>query len=176
MKGAMRRFWWAGACATCCWGALQRISTWLHRRGRRNCCGCFRAPTRWVPTSGWCWCMRAELKWRWRPSAATSNTAMDGIPTAVHFETDPRQDVLRRDFTINALLEAAIAVGQAGRFWISSVAGRIWRPRSFEPSAIRSARFREDHLRLLRAVRFAARLGFEIEAGDRSLRSDGWRR
>src|SRR5271157_2419765 len=25
-------------------------------------------------------------------------------PTAVHFETDPRQDVLRRDFTINGLL------------------------------------------------------------------------
>ena len=25
-------------------------------------------------------------------------------PDAVHFETDPRQDVLRRDFTINALL------------------------------------------------------------------------
>src|SRR5947209_16666940 len=25
-------------------------------------------------------------------------------PTGVHFETDPRQDVLRRDFTVNGLL------------------------------------------------------------------------
>jgi putative nucleotidyltransferase with HDIG domain len=80
-------------------------------------------------------------------------------PTRVHFETDPRQDVLRRDFTINALLLDPIA-GQLLDF----VNGRA----DLEAGLIRAigdpaARFREDHLRLLRAVRFAASLGFTIE-------------
>ena len=35
----------------------------------------------------------------------------------------------------------------------------------------RRMRFEEDHLRMLRGVRFAARFGFEIEAGDKALRS-----
>ncbi|MDP9171317.1 MAG: CCA tRNA nucleotidyltransferase [Acidobacteriota bacterium] len=80
-------------------------------------------------------------------------------PEAVRFETDPRQDVLRRDFTINApLLDPA--TGEVLDF----VGGRA----DLEAGVIRAigeplARFREDHLRLLRAVRFAARLGFEIE-------------
>lgn len=80
-------------------------------------------------------------------------------PARVNFETDPRQDVIRRDFTINALLlnpdrdEVLDFVG--GR---EDLHNRIIR-------AIGSpeARFREDHLRMLRAVRFAARLGFQIE-------------
>ncbi len=80
-------------------------------------------------------------------------------PEAVRFETDPRQDVLRRDFTINALLLDP-ATGEVLDF----VGGRA----DLEAGVIRAigeplARFREDHLRLLRAVRFAARLGFEIE-------------
>jgi putative nucleotidyltransferase with HDIG domain len=80
-------------------------------------------------------------------------------PVAVKFETDPRQDALRRDFTINALLMDP-ATGEILDF----VGGRA----DLEARVIRAigdpeARFREDHLRLLRAVRFAARLGFEIE-------------
>jgi poly(A) polymerase len=80
-------------------------------------------------------------------------------PSAVHFEDDPRQDVLRRDFTINGLLMDA-ASGQV----LDYVNGRA----DLESGTIRAigdadARFREDHLRLLRAVRFAARLGFAIE-------------
>ena len=80
-------------------------------------------------------------------------------PTSVHFETDPRQDALRRDFTINGLLmdpdtgEVLDFVG--GR---ADLEGRIVRAIG-DPAA----RFREDHLRLLRAIRFAARLGFEID-------------
>ncbi len=80
-------------------------------------------------------------------------------PTSVHFESDPRQDVLRRDFTINGLLmdpetcEVLDYVG--GR---ADIGGRIIRAIG-DPDA----RFQEDHLRLLRAIRFAARLGFEIE-------------
>jgi putative nucleotidyltransferase with HDIG domain len=80
-------------------------------------------------------------------------------PDAVSFETDPRQDVLRRDFTINALLQDPFSgevLDYAGGK--ADLAARLIRaigdPRQ---------RFREDHLRLLRAVRFAARFSFEIE-------------
>jgi poly(A) polymerase len=82
-------------------------------------------------------------------------------PDTVVFEQDPRQDVLRRDFTINALLldpESGEVLDYAG--------GR----EDLESRVVRAIgdpeiRFREDHLRLLRAVRFAARLGFTIERG-----------
>ncbi len=38
-------------------------------------------------------------------------------------------------------------------------------------------RFEEDHLRMLRGVRFAARFGFELEAGDPWRRFErSWRR
>lgn len=80
-------------------------------------------------------------------------------PDEVHFESDPALDAQRRDFTINGLMEDPLtgeiidAVG--GR---ADLANKIIR-------AIGDAarRFSEDHLRMLRAVRFAARLGFEIE-------------
>ena len=81
-------------------------------------------------------------------------------PSEVLFETDPRKDVLRRDFTINALLmdpESGEVLDYAGgrEDLADGVIRAIGEP---------DARFREDHLRLLRAVRFAARLGFEIES------------
>jgi putative nucleotidyltransferase with HDIG domain len=82
-------------------------------------------------------------------------------PDSVQFEPDPRQDAIRRDFTINALFldptSGDIRDFTGGR---EDLARGIIR-------AIGDAetRFREDHLRLLRAVRFAARLGFTIEPG-----------
>ena len=80
-------------------------------------------------------------------------------PTGVQFETDPRQDVLRRDFTINGLMMDP----ESGEV-LDFVGGRA----DLEQRLVRAiggpeVRFREDHLRLLRAVRFAARLGFAIE-------------
>ncbi len=80
-------------------------------------------------------------------------------PQGVRFETDPREDAVRRDFTINALMLDPFS-GEVLDF----TDGR----RDLEAGIIRAIgdperRFREDHLRLLRAVRFAARLGFEIE-------------
>jgi poly(A) polymerase len=80
-------------------------------------------------------------------------------PASVHFETDPRADVLRRDFTINGLMMEA----ETGEV-LDYVGGRA----DLERRVVRAigdpdARFEEDHLRLLRAVRFAARLGFEVE-------------
>lgn len=80
-------------------------------------------------------------------------------PESVRFETDPREDVRRRDFTINALL-LDVRNSQV----IDYVGGRG----DLEARLIRTvgdpeARFQEDHLRMLRAVRFAARLGFSLD-------------
>jgi poly(A) polymerase len=80
-------------------------------------------------------------------------------PERVRFETDPRQDALRRDFTINALL-LDVRSGEILDF----TGGRA----DLEAGIIRAigdpeVRFQEDHLRLLRAIRFAARLRFTIE-------------
>jgi tRNA nucleotidyltransferase/poly(A) polymerase len=88
-------------------------------------------------------------------------------PEHVTFETDVKQDVLRRDFTINALLldpdwlnssisPATGAVDYVGG--LSDLKEHIVRAIG-DPEQ----RFEEDHLRMLRAVRFAARLEFEIE-------------
>jgi poly(A) polymerase len=80
-------------------------------------------------------------------------------PEGVRFETDPRADAVRRDFTINALLLDPVS-GEILDF----VDGRA----DLEARVIRAVgdpaqRFREDRLRMLRALRFAARLGFSIE-------------
>src|SRR3954453_3088020 len=80
-------------------------------------------------------------------------------PNTVHFERDPKQDVLRRDFTVNGLLMDPYT-GQVLDF----VEGRA----DLERHVIRAigdpaTRFREDHLRMLRAIRFAARLKFTID-------------
>jgi len=80
-------------------------------------------------------------------------------PEGVRFESDPKQDALRRDFTINALMLDPVTNEihdfTGGR---ADLAAKMIRAIG-DPER----RFREDHLRLLRAVRFAARLGFEIE-------------
>jgi putative nucleotidyltransferase with HDIG domain len=80
-------------------------------------------------------------------------------PDRVAFESDPKEDALRRDFTINALFEDPIT-GEVLDF-----AGGREDLRSGTIRAIGDAenRFREDHLRMLRAIRFAARLQFSIE-------------
>ncbi len=80
-------------------------------------------------------------------------------PAGVTYELSPLKDVQRRDFTINALLLNP-ASGEISDF----VNGRT----DLDNRVIRAigdpcARFREDHLRLLRAIRFAARLNFTIE-------------
>ncbi len=82
-------------------------------------------------------------------------------PSQVRFETDPALDAQRRDFTINGLMEDPFS-GEILDF----VGGRADLDRGIiraigEPER----RFEEDHLRMLRAVRFAARLRFSIEPG-----------
>jgi len=76
---------------------------------------------------------------------------------------DAERDARRRDFTINGLYEDPLD----GRI-IDYVGGR----EDLERGVIRAIgdprrRFEEDHLRMLRAVRFAARYGFDIEDATR---------
>ena len=88
-------------------------------------------------------------------------------PDAVRFSSDPREDVLRRDFTINGLLLDAPAF-DAGDKIESCILDFVGGQADLNDKLLRaigepSLRFGEDKLRMLRAVRFAARLNFAIE-------------
>ncbi|MFY9853616.1 MAG: CCA tRNA nucleotidyltransferase [Terracidiphilus sp.] len=97
-------------------------------------------------------------------------------PDAVSYTVSAEEDVRRRDFTINGLLldplrmpdslsilrEKASAVREG---LIDHVGGLA----DIEAGIVRAIgrpelRFEEDHLRMLRAVRFAARFEFELDA------------
>jgi tRNA nucleotidyltransferase/poly(A) polymerase len=83
-------------------------------------------------------------------------------PGKVKF-TDAQHDAQRRDFTINGLFENPLAK-EKGKRIIDYVGGRA----DLDRGVIRAIgdprdRFAEDYLRMLRAVRFAARLGFTID-------------
>jgi poly(A) polymerase len=88
-------------------------------------------------------------------------------PDAVRFSTDPREDVQRRDFTINGLLLDPIAYdanGDLDAAVLDFVGGR----KDLKLGVVRAIgdpklRYAEDKLRMLRAVRFAARLNFHLD-------------
>src|SRR5271163_3844905 len=82
-------------------------------------------------------------------------------PDEVRFTQDPREDVARRDFTINGMMLDPVS-GEV----LDCVGGR----RDLEDKIVRAIgdpkrRFAEDKLRMLRAVRFAARFDYAIEPG-----------
>jgi len=93
---------------------------------------------------------------------------IDGIyedsrhPRDVSFTTDLKEDLRRRDFTINALaynestglVDEFDGIGDLERHVIRCVGNP-------------TERFSEDALRMMRAVRFAAQLGFEIDPATR---------
>ncbi len=79
-------------------------------------------------------------------------------PEKVEF-TDAREDALRRDFTVNGLYYDPLR--RRVLDWVSGV--RDIRKKVIRTIGDPGRRFREDKLRLLRAVRFAANLGFRIE-------------
>jgi tRNA nucleotidyltransferase (CCA-adding enzyme) len=82
-------------------------------------------------------------------------------PSTVSFETDINEDLSRRDFTINAMAYDPISRDLVDPFGgQADLQARVIR-------CVRDAheRFSEDGLRALRAVRFAAVLGFTIEPG-----------
>ena len=79
-------------------------------------------------------------------------------PDAVHFVPDVREDLARRDFTINAMAysaEEGLIDPFGGR---DDLAAHLVRAVG-EPER----RFEEDALRILRLYRFAARFGFAID-------------
>ncbi|MDP9176852.1 MAG: hypothetical protein M3O61_04145 [Gemmatimonadota bacterium] len=88
----------------------------------------------------------------------------DGRHAVVEFGATLDEDLARRDYTINA-----IAFSPTQRRWHDPFEGRV----DLEHGVVRavgepSERMREDRLRALRGMRFAARFDFEIEA-------DTWR-
>jgi len=80
-------------------------------------------------------------------------------PDHVVYSLTPQEDVQRRDFTINGLL-----MDPATREVLDYVGGRAdLRAKLVRAIGDPRQRFAEDKLRMLRAVRFAARFGFQIE-------------
>lgn len=90
-------------------------------------------------------------------------------PAEVRYTQSPEKDVQRRDFTINGLLYDPIA---------AKVLDFVGGERDLRAGVIRTIglaeeRFAEDRLRMLRAVRFAARFGFQIEKESWTALRDG---
>ena len=93
-------------------------------------------------------------------------------PDEIKFAKDIHEDLGRRDFTINAIaisLKSDLPAGKAGiRNQKSELADPYGGQKDLQEKLIRAVgkpeeRFNEDALRLLRGVRLAAELGFEIE-------------
>lgn len=85
-------------------------------------------------------------------------------PDEVRFTKDPREDVQRRDFTINGLM-----LDPTTNEVLDFVGGRD----DLKAGIIRAIgdperRFTEDKLRMLRAVRFAARFDYKIDPATRA--------
>lgn len=80
-------------------------------------------------------------------------------PVEVRYTQSAEEDVRRRDFTINGLLfdplESRVIDFVGGQADIQA--------RRIRTIGLPSDRFGEDHLRMLRAVRFAARFGFALD-------------
>ena len=104
-------------------------------------------------------------------------------PDAVRYTTSAEEDVKRRDFTINGLMLDPEMMPPAGfegahpshknkdgaRTGHPGVIDFVGGVADLEAGVVRAIgrpeeRFEEDHLRMLRGVRFAARFGFELEA------------
>jgi poly(A) polymerase len=79
-------------------------------------------------------------------------------PETIRF-ADAREDAIRRDFTVNGLFFDPIA--NQLHDWVGGE--KDLREKIIRTIGSPDERFAEDHLRLLRAIRFAAQLGFEIE-------------
>jgi tRNA nucleotidyltransferase (CCA-adding enzyme) len=84
-------------------------------------------------------------------------------PEFVTFTDDAFQDLARRDLTINAIAWGRIRPGSAAQRIDPADGLADLRARIVRAVGDPDARFDEDALRLLRAVRIAAQLGFRVE-------------
>src|SRR5262245_17432590 len=80
-------------------------------------------------------------------------------PDEVTYTDDPKLDVMRRDFTINGLLWDPLS---------ETLLDYVDGAKDIHEGVVRTIgdpvqRFREDKLRMVRAARFSARFGFELE-------------
>ncbi len=95
-------------------------------------------------------------------------------PDAVKYTKSAEEDVKRRDFTINGLLLDPLSNTTDLRSAVIDFVGGV---ADLDAGLVRAIgkpeeRFLEDHLRMLRGVRFAARFGFALEPGTaRAMRS-----
>jgi poly(A) polymerase len=85
-------------------------------------------------------------------------------PDQVRFTKDPREDVERRDFTINGMMLDPLVFDKTTNEILDFVGGR----EDLKAGIVRAIgdperRFAEDKLRMLRAVRFAARFDYKID-------------
>lgn len=122
-------------------------------------CELFR-PTRKVGAQFGVVLVKKRRRWIEVATFRADGPYLDGRRPATVTLTDARHDALRRDFTVNGMFLDPLAMNV-----IDYVGGRV----DLEARVIRAIgdpaqRFNEDHLRLLRAVRFAARLDFPIES------------
>lgn len=98
-------------------------------------------------------------------TAREERNYLDGRhPESVRYTTDLGVDVVRRDFTVNALLYDPVK---------AEVVDHVGGVADLEKGIIRCVgdaerRFSEDYLRMLRAVRFAGRFGFELDPTTRA--------
>ena len=98
-------------------------------------------------------------------TAREERNYLDGRhPECVRYTDDLGVDAARRDFTVNALLYDPVK---------GEVVDHVGGVADLEKGIIRCVgeaerRFSEDYLRMLRAVRFAGRFGFELEAETRA--------
>ena len=88
-------------------------------------------------------------------------------PTEVRFSATPQEDVLRRDFTINGMMFDPVLNRQTCNL-TSAVLDYVGGRADLRDGIIRAIgdprrRFEEDKLRMLRAIRFAARFEYIIE-------------
>ncbi len=83
-------------------------------------------------------------------------------PESVNFVRNLEEDLLRRDFTVNAM-----ALSPDGKLTDLCGGREDLKNRIIRCVGDPCARFNEDALRMLRALRFSAQLGFEIEANTR---------
>lgn len=89
----------------------------------------------------------------------TENDYIDHrTPEKVEFVSDLKEDLDRRDFTINAM-----ALDSNGKLYDYHCGERDLRNKVIKTVNNPNERFFEDALRMLRAFRFSSKLGFEIE-------------